>query len=231
MLTHSTRQVGQVTVIRVAGRIVTGEASDSLRDHVQYVLHDRRWLVLNLGDVSFVDSTGLGTIVRLLSLTRQARGDLKLCNLPPGVQKLLTITTTYKLFDTHETEEKAIEAFYTGSIPDPEHVRKGPPVICIHRNPDVQAYLRELLRKAGYDVQTATTMRDARVLVRVTRPALVVVEQEATTDPDRKAAFESACAGLPCIVLDSDFSTQHAAEAATSLLERIAQVAPTAGPA
>jgi anti-sigma B factor antagonist len=117
VLSLNTREVGRVTVISCAGRIVVGQPSDSLRDHVHHLLRDRRALILDLGEVGFIDSTGLGTIVRLLSATRQARGDLKLCSVPSSVQSLLKITTTQRLFDIHDNEEKAVAAFYSGAGP------------------------------------------------------------------------------------------------------------------
>ena len=74
-----TREVGRVTIVRCNGRIVAGRESDSLREHIAWLLRDRRSLVLHLGEVGFIDSSGLGTIVRAFSSTRQAHGELKLC--------------------------------------------------------------------------------------------------------------------------------------------------------
>jgi len=72
-LSLDTREVGRVTVVRCNGRIVAGEENESLRQHVSWLLRDRRCLVLHLGDVEFIDSSGLGTIVRSLTSTRQVR--------------------------------------------------------------------------------------------------------------------------------------------------------------
>jgi anti-sigma B factor antagonist len=221
VLTLNTRDIGRVTVISCAGRIVVGQPSESLRDHVNHVLRDRRALVLHLGDVGFIDSTGLGTIVRLLTATRQARGDLKLCAVPASVQSLLKITTTQRLFDIHDSEENAIAAFYRGTGPAPATSAEGPSVLCIHRSADVLAYLRELLRHAGYEVHTTTGLGDAFMLLRVARPQLIVLGHDAVANPERKAALESKCANLPRIELPEDFSTQHAGEAAEALLREV----------
>src|ERR1700730_11836219 len=77
-LSLDTREVGRVTIVRCNGRIVAGSESESLRAHVAWLLRDRRAIVLHLGDVGFIDSSGLGTMVSTLTSTRQARGDLKL---------------------------------------------------------------------------------------------------------------------------------------------------------
>src|SRR5208283_402440 len=111
-LSLDTREVGQVTIVHCNGRIVAGKESDSLRTHVTWLLRDRRSLVLHLGDVGFIDSSGLGTMVRALTSTRQVRGDLKLCNVPENVRKILEMTRLTSVFESHESEEKAVAAFY-----------------------------------------------------------------------------------------------------------------------
>ena len=111
-LSLDTREVGRVTIVHCNGRIVAGGESESLRAHVAWLLRDRRSIVLHLGAVGFMDSSGLGTIVRTLTSARQARGDLKLCNVPEHVRKVLELSHLTSLFDTHESEEKAVAAFY-----------------------------------------------------------------------------------------------------------------------
>src|ERR1700736_2218878 len=111
-LSLDTRQVGRVTIVRCNGRIVAGNESESLRAHVTWLLRDRRAIVLHLGDVGFIDSSGLGTMVRSLTSTRQARGDMKLCNVPEHVRKVLELSHLTNLFEAHESEEKAVAAFY-----------------------------------------------------------------------------------------------------------------------
>jgi anti-anti-sigma factor len=86
-----TREVGRVTIVRCNGRIVAGSESESLRSHVTWLLRDRRAIVLHLGEVGLIDSSGLGTIVRSLTSTRQVHGDLKLCNVPEHVRKVLEL--------------------------------------------------------------------------------------------------------------------------------------------
>ena len=107
-----TREVGRVTIVRCNGRIIAGSESESLRSHVTWLLRDRRAIVLHLGEVGFIDSSGLGTIVRSLTSTRQVHGDLKLCNVPEHVLKVLELSQLTKLFDAHESEENAVAAFY-----------------------------------------------------------------------------------------------------------------------
>ena len=166
-LSLDTRQVGRVTIVRCNGRIVAGTENESLRTHVAWLLRDRRAIVLHLGEVGFIDSSGLGTIVRSLTSTRQVHGDLKLCNVPEPVRKVLEVSHLAQLFDTHESEEKAVAAFYRPGTRAETPSRAGRSVLCLDRNSDVLAYLRELLSGAGYDVHTSSHLGDALLLMRV----------------------------------------------------------------
>jgi anti-sigma B factor antagonist len=220
-LSLDTRDVGRVTIVQCNGRIVAGGESDSLRAHVAWLLRDRRSIVLHLGEVGFIDSSGLGTIVRTLTSTRQAHGDLKLCNVPEHVRKVLELSHLTKLFDTHESEETAVAAFYQPQARAEAPVSTGRSVLCIDCNADVLAYLRELLRRAGYDVHTSSHLRDAMLLMRVTHFDLLLSGPDVSASPATRQAFQTACATLLVIELGSEFSTQDAGEAGARLLEQI----------
>jgi anti-sigma B factor antagonist len=230
VLSLETRDIGRVTVIRCTGRIVIGDPSESLRAHVTYLLRDCLALVLHLGEMGFIDSTGLGTIVRLLTATRQARGDLKLCAVPAPVHALLKITTTQRLFDIHDNEENAIAAFYRSTRPECAAPAEGPAILCVHKSADVLAYLREFLRNAGYEVHTTSAVRDALLLLRVAHPRLVVLGHDVGSHAERKTAIESACANIPYIALPADFSSLHAGEAASALLLEVRSLLPNGSP-
>src|SRR6202162_2151656 len=100
-LALDTREVGGVTIVHCNGRMVAGGESESLRAHVAWLLRDRHSIVLHLGEVGYIDSSGLGTMVRALTSTRQARGDLKLCNVPEFVRKVLEMSRLTAVFDSH----------------------------------------------------------------------------------------------------------------------------------
>jgi len=230
-LSLNTRGVGRVTIVRCSGRIVAGTETESLRVHVTGMMRDRKDFVLHLGDVVFIDSSGLGTMVRLLTSTRQSRGDLKLCNVPQAVDKLLSMTSLNQLFEAHESEESAISAFYRRSAATELAAATGPSVVCVDQNTDVLAYLRELLRHGGYDVHTSTSVSDTLVLMRVTRPALLLVGPNLMASPAAQQEFTAARAQLPVVELGKEFSTLDAGEAASRLLDNIkTQLAPRANP-
>ena len=223
LLSLDTRQVGRVTIVRCQGRIVAGKESESLRSHISGLLQDRRAILLHLGDVVFVDSSGLGTMVRAHASTRQARGDLKLCNVPDHFRKVLEMTRLTSVFDLHESEEKALAAFYQPAASSAPAALRGPNILCLDSNIDVLAYLREFLRRAGYEVQTTDRISDAMLLMRVTRIDLLLVGPDKVASPASPQAFQNACAKIPVLELGSDFSTRHAGEAGADLLSMIDQ--------
>ena len=220
-LSLNTRGVGDVTIIRCTGRIVAGGETESLRLHVHELMQDRKGFVLHLGEVVFIDSSGLGTLVRLLTSTRRASGDLKLCNVPEDVRKVLKMTNLITLFDTHESEADAVSAFYRRSPATQQAAFKGPHILCVDQSADVLAYLRELLRGAGYNVHTNSSLHDSLILIRATRPGLMILGPSMAGSPGTQQSFKAACASLPVVELGNEFSTLHAGEAAAELLEKV----------
>jgi anti-sigma B factor antagonist len=221
-LSLETRDVGRVTIVRCKGRIVAGKETEALRAHVAWLLRDRRSIVLHLGEVGFIDSSGLGTMVRTLTSTRQVHGDLKLCAVPEHVRKVLQLSHLTELFDSHESEDHAVAAFYRAPSRTEQPAAVGQSVLCIDRNVDVINYVRELLRRAGYDVHTSNSLRDALILMRVTRFDLLLMGAEVPASPAIQKTFRDACQAVPVIELGSEFSTSEAGEAASRLLEKVA---------
>lgn len=218
----NTREVGRVTIVHCNGRIVAGEECEALRAHIAWLLRDHRSIVLHLGEVAFIDSSGLGTLVRILTSARQAHADLKLCNVPEPINKVLELSHLTKLFDAQQSEETAVAAFYRPGARAEAPVPKGHSVLCLDSNADVLAYLRELLRRAGYDVHTSSHRGDALMLMRVTRFDLLLAGPDMTSSSAGVLqAFQAACAKLPVIELGHEFSTLDAGEAGTGLLQKI----------
>ncbi len=108
----STRQVGDVSVVDVAGRITLGEGSSMLRDLMREMVgKGQKKILLNLGDVSYIDSSGIGELVSGFTTVTNSGGEMKLLNLNKRVKDLLQITKLYTVFDVHEDEAGAIRAF------------------------------------------------------------------------------------------------------------------------
>ena len=107
----NTRQVNGVTVVDMSGRITLGEGSVILREAVKdLVAKGQKKILLNLGDVTYIDSSGIGELVSAFTSVRNQGGELKLLNLTKKVHDLLQITKLYTVFDIKDDERKAIES-------------------------------------------------------------------------------------------------------------------------
>jgi anti-sigma B factor antagonist len=108
----SPRQVGDVTVIDVAGRITLGEGSSNLREGIrEMVAKGNKKILLNLAEVTYIDSSGIGELVSGFTSVANGGGQLKLINLTKRVKDLLQITKLYTVFEVHEDEAAAIRSF------------------------------------------------------------------------------------------------------------------------
>jgi anti-sigma B factor antagonist len=108
----ATRQVDGVTVLDVSGRITLGEGSVQLRDAVRDLLSKgQKHILLNLGDVNYIDSSGIGELVSAFTTVKNQGGELKLLNLTRKVHDLLQITKLYTVFDVKDDEASAIASF------------------------------------------------------------------------------------------------------------------------
>ncbi|MGE0394141.1 MAG: STAS domain-containing protein [Vicinamibacterales bacterium] len=110
------RSAGDVTVLDLKGRMTMGEGDELLKDKVNsLILQGRKKLVLNLADVPYVDSAGLGEIVRTYTTVTKQGGNLKLANLTKRITDLLSITKLLTVFDTYDSEADAVRSFTTGA--------------------------------------------------------------------------------------------------------------------
>src|ERR1700678_3826441 len=107
-----TRQVDGITIMDCSGRITLGEGSVQLRDAVRDLLaKGSKQILLNLGDVTYIDSSGIGELVSAFTTVRNQGGDLKLLNLTKKVHDLLQITKLYTVFDVKHDEASAVASF------------------------------------------------------------------------------------------------------------------------
>ena len=106
------RELGDVTIIDVAGKIKLGEGAVSLRDAVRdLVARNQKRILLNLAAVNYIDSSGIGELVAAFTTLRNQGGQLKLLNLTKRVQDLLQITKLYTVFEVYDNEAHALQSF------------------------------------------------------------------------------------------------------------------------
>jgi anti-sigma B factor antagonist len=106
------RSVNDVTILDLHGKILIGEGDDALREAVTKLVDGGKTkILLNLADVPYVDSAGLGEIVRCYTTVSRKAGKLKLINLTKKIQDLLAITKLLTVFETYDTEEEGVRSF------------------------------------------------------------------------------------------------------------------------
>jgi anti-sigma B factor antagonist len=108
----TTREVSHVTVVDVQGRITLGDETEQLRDTIRKLIAaGKKKIVLNLEQVDFIDSSGVGELVSSFTTVRNAGGDLKLLNLTKKVHDILNVTKLYTVFDIKDDEFTAVKSF------------------------------------------------------------------------------------------------------------------------
>jgi anti-sigma B factor antagonist len=108
----TSRQVGDVTVIDAAGRITLGEGASLFRDTIrELTAQGKKKLLLNLSDVSYIDSSGIGEMVSGFTTVTNNGGQFKLVGLSKRIKDLLQITKLYTVFDTYDDEAAAVRSF------------------------------------------------------------------------------------------------------------------------
>lgn len=222
-LSLQNRRVGDIIVVTCSGPIVEGAECAALQRHLEGLLPYDRHIILNVGEVQFLDSSGLGLLVRLLTRTQIAGGNLTLCAVPTRFAEVLRITHLTKIFESHESEADAIAAFYQPATSASALYRFNPDILCVEKSSDVLAYVRELLGQAGYGVITVGNLPDALTLLKATRPKVVVIGAELRAARGTWAAdsFNSLADALSVVELSAGFSSHDAGEAGGRLLEQV----------
>jgi anti-sigma B factor antagonist len=221
-LSFSSRTIGDITVLKCDGRIVEGAESAALRQHVNEVLQHTPAIVLDLGDVHFIDSSGLGMLVRILARTGQ--DNLKLCGLTSRISETLKITRLSAVFDCYQSEAEALGAFYrtpTGSSRPSPFV--APSVLCVGKSAELLTYVQEVLRQAGLSVATIDNLPDAVTLLKATTPQVVLVDHELRSAGTAGLVemFNRLLGPLAVVDLPPDFARQDPIETGPRLVERV----------
>jgi anti-anti-sigma factor len=217
-----TQRSGKVMVIRCGGRIVTGKETQLLQQEIEKHAIETKRFVLQMADVKFVDSGGLGAMVRLAGMLRAYHGDLKLCEVSPFVHQVLEATALLKVFQTYPTENEAVDAFREG--PHQHGLASsgaGAKIFCIDSSVDLLAYLGALLKRSGYDVTTAHRLSDAKTLAKVRQPDAVVCGPAIHTDEFAMENLRHSAPNAKFIMLSADFSTKDASHAGVDLVEQL----------
>jgi anti-anti-sigma factor len=217
-LAFTTRQVGDVSVVTCAGRMV-GEDTAPFEAHLDALIAVNPQILLHLGDVSFIDSAGLGMLVRYLTRTLNASGALRICAVSPAIDRVLAVSRLKAVLQPFDTVDTAIAAAHGARREN----FSAPDVLCVDESEDVLAYLRELLRGDGHRAMTASNLPDALILLNAARPRVVVIGASARAASGTRSAdeFHRAAAKSAVIDLPDGFAAEDAGDAGRRLLDAI----------
>jgi anti-sigma B factor antagonist len=117
LLQATYRDAGTVTVLDLSGRITLGEGSALLRSTIRELLQEQRFKILvNLGDINYIDSSGIGELVGAYTTVKNRGGELKLLHLTKKVHDLLQITKLFTVFEVHSDEATALRSFNEATV-------------------------------------------------------------------------------------------------------------------
>jgi anti-sigma B factor antagonist len=229
-LSVESRACGSVYVIRCSGRIVAGEEVGALEGAIQRGLQEFRRVVIDLGGVIRVDSSGIGLLVRCLSHTRNRGGDLRLSAIPPGVADLLRATKLTTVFKVHDSEDEAILSFLKEpAAAGTDATSPGLQVLFVDRSPELGASMRALLNNQGYRALSTCRIHDARLLLVSTKFDYLVLGPDSSPSASAAAAdnLKGDAQSATVVELPSNFGEDGSQRAGAELL-RIIEAAKTA---
>ena len=220
-LSVDARHCGTVYVVRCSGRIVAGEEVKTLEAAINRGLREFLRLVLDIGDVSRLDSTGMGLLVRFLSHTRSRGGDLRLAAPPVFVRDLLRVTKLAAIFRIFDSEDEAIVSFLKEPVThSPSAASAGPMVLFVDQSPDVCAFVRAVLQRHGYEVLSTCRTHDAKMLLTATRFDYLVLGPDSSRLPSDTvvASLKGLAQGAATVQLQAEFKHQDPERAGLELL-------------
>jgi anti-anti-sigma factor len=221
-LSIQNQKIGDIVVIRCQGRIVVGDEIRSFQLELEKLTQLTKKVVLQLGEITFIDSVGLGALVRQFGVLRAKGGDLKLCQVSPLLLQVLQVTNLLRIFPIHESEAEAIHAFSMGpQFREETFGTSRTRIVCIDPSYDLLSYLSALLKRSGYEVITTRSPSDALLLARVTRPHVLICGPGVQTNESAMKGFAEIKPKAELLLLPSDFSTAEAGQAGLDLVNRL----------
>lgn len=216
----TTRFFQNVYVIQCSGRIVLGEEVKSLEAALGQSVRECGQVVLNLGEVTRLDSIGLGLVVRYVTNLRKRGGDLRLAVPPAFVVRLLEMTMLVEVMQAFATEQDAIASFSKKVPAQNAQDCSGPRVLVVDSSPDLCVFIRSVLNQHGFDVKSTNLVRDAKTMLQVEDFDVILIGPS-TPQLSSETVAQSLGAVAPkvkMLQLGPDFKSHHAHEAAEILL-------------
>jgi anti-sigma B factor antagonist len=221
-LSLQTQKMGNVAVIRCRGRLVVGAETQLLQAEIDKWSLETKKFLLQLGEVTYLDSGALGALVRLHGSLRAHHGDLKLCQVSPFVDTVLKATNLLGVLRPYEDEVAALAAFnQRPADAGPARNAVSARVLCVDPSSDVLSYMAAVLQRAGFEVQSTRYLSDAMTLSTVSRPHAIVCGPGVQTTGAAYEKFRRLDSRSPFLMLPADFHTSDAGDAGLDLVQRV----------
>lgn len=226
-LSLKTRWSEEIPVVVCRGRIVEGAESVALRDYLDKELSQQSLLLLDLCEVDFIDSSGLGLLLKAAMRAQKEGGELKLCCVSQRIQTTLKITKVNTVLRAYPSEAEAIAAFSARPQPKKSTPRKAD-VLCATGSANLLTYLEQLLQQAGYAVSTTDSLAGAETMLAATRPKFLVIDssfsEAVSGDARLRERFNSLIDGVSIVELPQSFATSDAGDAGRQLVKHLRSV-------
>jgi anti-sigma B factor antagonist len=211
-----------VAVIRCHGRIVVGNEVSLLQREVENHRMETQKFLLDLDGVTYLDSGGLGALVRLMGILRARHGDLKLCRVSRFVHDVLKATNLLAVFAIFPTEQDGLASFGQRPAARTGHTLSAHgTILCIDPSSDLLSYITAVLQRAGFEVKTSCQFADAAVLLSAMKPRAVICGPGVTKDGPAFERFRRLDSRIQFMMLPADFHTSHASDAGIDLVNRL----------
>ena len=226
-LSVTTRRTGDIPIVVCRGRIVEGAESASLQDQLNKEFAESPLVVLDLREVEFMDSSGLGLLVKVAARVKKEGRELKLCCVSPRIQTILKTTKLNTILKTYASEDDAI-AESSGRTQSRKPAAPKADVLCVTSSVDLLAYLEQLLKQAGYAVSGSSTLDDAEMILVRAHPKILVIDTyfSATISGDAalRERFNALIDDVSIVELPPDFASSDAGEAGRQLVKHLRHV-------
>jgi anti-anti-sigma factor len=197
---------GRIAVVRCAGTLVESVAPARLHRRISDSLIEVSDVILDLSQITQVDSFGLGLLARLLTLVQLGGGTLVLCAVPAHVARVLGVTHLDRTLAIHESEVAARAALaLRRSGPVADTLPAGD-ILCVDESPEILKLVQEILRADGIRVASVRNVADAQVWLRASRPRAVIARSEIGATLHARAAhlLRAPLLGLPAAFAGGD---------------------------
>jgi anti-anti-sigma factor len=230
----NSRFYGKVYVIQCEGRIMAGQEATTLETALDQAQLEFSRLVLNLSEVTRMDSMGLGLLVRHTYRLNKRGGSIRLAAPQPFVSHLLGITKLSGFLKSYPTEDEAILSFTELCAVEPVSEKHDVRVLVFDQSADLCVFVRTVLAQHGFGVRTACSFQDAKVLLHADQVDYILVGPGTPQLPSEKVAKQlSALAPkASALQLNQDFKSHDASQATEVLLQMfgVRGTAPMQGP-